>query len=127
MKIRNPRLAIVGCGDIAEFHAPACREAGLELTAVCSRAGSTRLASFADRHGIPLVFEDVEKLLAASDDWDALLIAVPVDVTLSVLVSALDSHKPILVEKPVARRSSDLLPLINRSLPVIVGYNRRYY
>ena len=123
----KPRLALIGCGKISEFHAPACREAGFELAAVCSRPGSTRLDSFAQRHDIPLVFDNVEALLDAREKWDALLIAISVEATLDVLTLALESGAPILVEKPVALRSAELLPIINRGLPVIVGYNRRFY
>lgn len=123
----GPRLAFIGCGNIAEFHAPACRAAGLDLVAVCSRPGSPRLRSFAERHCIPLVFDHTSELFHAREEWDALLIAVPIGATLDILVCALETKAPILVEKPVAWRSKDLMPLIHRQLPVIVGYNRRFY
>ncbi|MBI4305288.1 MAG: Gfo/Idh/MocA family oxidoreductase [Chloroflexi bacterium] len=123
----EPRLALIGCGGIADFHVPACREAGFRVTAVCSRPESTRIAAFSQRHGIPLVFNDVRRLMAARNEWDALLIAAPADVTLGVLNLALESGAPVLVEKPVALRASALLPLLGRRLPVIVGYNRRFY
>ena len=123
----GPRIALIGCGNMAEFHASACRAAGFELAAVCSRPGSTRLRPFAERYGIPLVFDQVSDLLSAREEWDALLIAVSIDVTLETLERALETGAPILVEKPVAWRSQDLLPLLRRRLPVIVGYNRRFY
>ena len=125
--LNNLHLAIVGCGDIAEFHAPAFREAGFELSAVCSKYGSNRLQPFASRHEIPLAFDKLEDLLNARKTWDGLLIAVPADVTLDILNLCIASDAPILVEKPVAMRSRDLLPLIHRELPIIVGYNRRFY
>ena len=122
-----PRLALIGCGNIAEFHAPACREAGFELAAVCSRPGSARLHPFAERHEIPAVFDSVDSLLLARDEWDAILIAVAVEETLDVLKASLAYDAPILVEKPVSFRSDELAPLLQRNLPVIVGYNRRFY
>ena len=106
---------------------PACREAGFDVTAICSRPGSTRLHSFAKRHEIPLIFDNFDYLLKARREWDALLIAVSVEDTLDVLNLALKSQAPIMVEKPVALRSADLLPFINRGLPVTVAYNRRFY
>lgn len=123
----RPRLAIIGCGNIAEFHAPAFHASGFDLAAVCSRPGSPRRGPFAKRHGIPLVFDGVPELLDARSAWDALLIAAPIDATLDILKLAIESGAPILVEKPVAWRSEDLSPLIGRDLPVIVGYNRRFY
>ena len=70
------RVAFIGCGDIAEFHAPAFRAAGFDIAAVCSRPESTRLRSFGERHSIPLVFNRITDLLDAREEWDALLIAV---------------------------------------------------
>ena len=123
----KPRLGIIGCGRISEFHASACREAGFELAVVCSRPGSVRLRPFAQRYGIPLVFDTVEELLQADGEWDALLIAISIEDTLDVLTLAVESAAPILVEKPVAFRSADVMPLMDRGSNVIVGYNRRFY
>lgn len=123
----STRLAILGGGAIADFHAPACRRAGFELAAVSSSPGSTTVAGFAERHGVAQVFDGPGALLAAREAWDAVLIAVPTVETLEVFEAALDTGAPILVEKPVALRSADLEPFMGRDLPVIVGYNRRFY
>ena len=123
----SPRIAFIGCGNIAEFHAPAFRAAGFDLAAVCSRPESPRLRPFAQRHNIPLVFDEASELLEARKEWDALLIAVSIDATLETLMCALEAGAPVLVEKPVAWRSEDLVPFLYRRLPVIVGYNRRFY
>lgn len=127
LSMSNPRLAMIGCGRIAEFHAPAFRAAGFELAAVCSSPGSPRPGAFASKHGIPFVFDTVDDLLSSRQRWDALLIAVSVEATLDVLKLVLESGAPILVEKPVCLRSADLLPYIDRGSLVIVGYNRRFY
>jgi predicted dehydrogenase len=73
------------------------------------------------------VFPGVSDLLEASHEYDAILIAASIEGTLPVLRSALETKLPILVEKPVSYRSEELLPLICHDLPVIVGYNRRFY
>jgi predicted dehydrogenase len=121
------RLALLGAGKIAEFHVPAARRAGFEVVAVAARPGSTTPAALAERHGIPRVFDGAEALLAARDEWDALLISVPVPDLLSVLERSLEAGAPVLVEKPVALRSRDLDSLAGRDLPVMVAYNRRFY
>lgn len=126
-EMKKPRLAIIGAGRVTEFHVPAFREAGFEVTAICSRPGSDSAKSMGERHGIDNVFDGMEALLAASDAWDALLITVTTTSTLEVLEQALQAGVPVLVEKPVALRSADLEPYINRDLPVLVGYNRRFY
>ena len=125
--VKKPRLAFIGCGDVAEFHARAFRAVGFDLAAVCSRPGSNRLKPFAERYGIPRMFEQISELIKARDEWDGALIAVPIDATLETLHRTLEADAPILVEKPVAWRSRELLPLTHQRLPVIVGYNRRFY
>ena len=121
------RLAIIGCGMNAQDHAPAFRAAGFDITAVCGTPGSRQVHPFAERHGIPLVFDKVTDLLDARREWDGLLIVVSVDAALGVLELALEADAPILIEKPISYRSKDLLPFLHRDLPIIVGYNRRYF
>lgn len=121
------RVAIIGAGAIAEFHAPALREAGFELGGVCSRPGSASVADFAVRHGIPQVFDGAERLLAEAGAWDALVVTAPTGRIVELLELALTLDVPVLVEKPVALRSEPLVPFLGRDLPVLVGYNRRFY
>lgn len=123
----SPRLALIGCGSIADFHVPALRNAGFDIAAVCSRPGSARPAEFARRHDIETVADGPQAILSKAEDWDALVIAVSERSTLAVLEAALRVEKPILVEKPVALRSEELRPYIAPEAPVMVGYNRRYY
>jgi len=121
------RLGLMGSGGIAEFHTPALKAAGFEVSAVCASPGSTRAREFADRHEIPQVLHDTSAMLAARDLWDALVIAIPIEATLEVLLEAVATGAPVLVEKPVAFQASDLVPLLGRALPVQVAYNRRFY
>lgn len=121
------RAALIGCGAIAEYHAPALKAAGFTITAVASRPGSRTVAAFSLRHGIPNVFPSPQELLAARGLWDALLIAVPPQATLPILKEAVALGVPTLVEKPAACTAAELKPLLKREAPVIVGYNRRFY
>lgn len=127
MAAKRLRLAVIGAGRIAYDHARAFLAVGFDLAAVCARPGSPRSRELALKFGIPLVFDEVGELLAARERWDALLIAVSPEATLDVLLAALPTGAPILVEKPVALRSEALRPLLGRDLPVLVGYNRRFY
>lgn len=121
------RLAIVGAGAIADFHAPAFRHAGFDLAVVASRPGSTSVAGFAERHGIPVVAADVDDVVRQADQWDAVLVAVPTVDTIEVLDAVLAAGKPVLVEKPVGVRSAEVVRFASSDVPVLVGYNRRYY
>lgn len=121
------RIGFIGCGQICDYHAVAMKAAGFEITAVCSRPGSRTPYAFAARHGIPRVFDGPEALLEAQNLWDTLLIATPPEATPSILRRAIALGVPILVEKPAAKAAADLKPFVGKELPVLVGYNRRFY
>ncbi len=121
------RIGFIGCGHIAEFHATAFKKAGFEITAVSARPGSQRIQPFAERHGIASIFDSPTEMFVAKDLYDCLLIAVNIEKTLGLLDQALQLNIPILVEKPVSFYSEELKPFLGRDLPVIVGYNRRFY
>lgn len=119
---------MIGVGIVAEARVPALRAAGLEVAGVSTRPGSKRLREFAARHGIPQVFDDWGALLAAADEWDAVVISTWPDGTPEVLTAAIELGVPILVEKPVAWSSARLRQLCAKPHDqVIVGYNRRFY
>jgi|TARA_B100000315_G_C14581327_1_gene590624 predicted dehydrogenase len=123
----KPRLAIIGSGNIAEFHVLACREAGFNISAIAASPGSKRVRQFSKKHNIPLVYASADLLLDAFEEWDALLICSSIDSTLEILTKAVEIGTPILVEKPISFRSMDLIPLLKYKGPLIVGYNRRFY
>jgi predicted dehydrogenase len=127
MQLGQLRVGMIGCGVNAEDHVRSMREAGLEIAAVCGTVDSPRVADFAKRHEIPLVFNGADELLNARKEWDALALITPPNITLEILEKALPIGVPMFVEKPVAFRSERIKPLLGRNLPVIVGYNRRYY
>lgn len=121
------RVAMIGCGDISEFHAPALAQAGFELTAVASRRGSKRVADFGARHGFAAVYSDVDALFDDRTGWDALVITTPTEATARLTERGVEAGKPILAEKPVAFTPTALDNLIGVGARVIVGYNRRFY
>lgn len=122
-----PRLAIIGTSDIAMFHVDAAREAGFSVDHVAARPNSTTVVDFARRHEIANTWNDPLDLIASSDRWDALIIASTTESVLGLLRSAIETGKPILVEKPVAVHSSELNVLDLSNPRVLVAYNRRFY
>jgi predicted dehydrogenase len=123
----KPRIGLIGCGAIAEFHVPALIEAGLEVSAVAGSPGSARAREFATRHNIARVFETADDLLGQKNEFDGILIAVPVSRTLEILRATIETGLPVLVEKPISYKSSDLDSIRVTKHPLIVGYNRRFY
>lgn len=122
------RIAIIGCGNIANFHIPALREAGLECVHCASSPNSKTIDKFAAHHKITKVWTDPKKLARAKDQWDGMVIAASVEPTLDLLKIVARSGKPVLVEKPVATSSESLAEFSTQSPSnVIVAYNRRHY
>jgi len=124
--LSGPRLAFLGAGDIAGYHAKAARHAGFDLAAIASRKGSDRAIAFAKEHSFGHVYNSPQELL--SGDWDALLVCTSVETAFQYAVAAVESERPILLEKPVAMKSSDLLGILDGDTSnIVVGYNRRHY
>lgn len=121
-------VGLVGVGPISDWHVRALRAAGLEVTAVSSRTGSTRVHDFARRHGIPRVYASWLAMLDEPAHWDALVIATHTDGTADVLSSAMGLKVPILVEKPVGWTAARVAELAaGAHSRVLVGFNRRFY
>ncbi|OUV43103.1 MAG: hypothetical protein CBC71_03380 [Rhodobacteraceae bacterium TMED111] len=122
------KIALIGSGQIANFHVPALKAAGLEIVHCASSPHSKTIAEFAKRHKIKKIWQDPEELIKSFDQWDGIVIASATDPTLHLLNLAMVSGKPILVEKPVSY-DADLLSKYSNSAPknIIVAYNRRHY
>jgi predicted dehydrogenase len=97
---RKVRLAVVGCGDIAETgHLPAiARSADVDLVGLVD-LDAARRHELATRHGVPDSAD-----LASAQEWgaDAVILATPPEVTPIVAMSALAQGLDALVEKPMA-------------------------
>ncbi len=120
------RVALVGCGRIAPAHLAALRSAGCVVTALAGSPGSVRARAFAEANAIPTTFDTLDDL-AASELWDAAVVATSVETTVEVTRSLAASGRPLLVEKPIGLRAAVLEPLHAVADQVIVGYNRRFY
>ena len=120
------RLAIVGSGEIANFHVAAAKSAGFDVVGVAARKNSQTVNAFAQTHAIKKVWSDSTELVA-SGEWDALILAASTEAIIPLLKQALEVGKPVLVEKPISTSSSELVPLIGYEKNVMVGFNRRFY
>ena len=123
----NPKIAIIGCGNIANEHANVLKAVGFDVTCCTSSPGSKNAFSFAKIQKISRVFFDYKELLHNENYYDCILIACSTDVTFEILTEAMKLGKPILVEKPITKvvKNFDDIDLNNNL--VRVGYNRRFY
>ena len=95
------RAGVIGAGAIGPAHMGGYREAAAaELTAVCD-VHRGRAQAAAAEFGIPHVFTDYRKMLAA-DVVDAVSVCTPNNTHLPITVAALQAGKHVLCEKPLA-------------------------
>jgi len=124
--MKAPRAALVGAGAIAPFHIDALRAVGFEIAHLAASPGSLRAQHLAKSHGISSVWDTAEELILGGD-WDCLVLASSTESLLELLLLATQAGRPVLVEKPVTFRASDLTPLLKQDANIRVAYNRRFY
>ena len=122
------RIGMIGVGNIAQFHIKALNAVGLEVVACAGTQNSERAMAFAAQHGVPRVCSCSHDMLSIADELDGFVIATSPEATLQILEESLETKKPILVEKPVSLKASEL-SIFEHASPsnVLVAYNRRFY
>ena len=120
------KLAVIGCGNIAEFHINAMRAVGFSIVSIAARLNSSNVEAFSKNNNIQKVYKNPLDLLNSSSEWDALLLLTPASVMVDYLKLVAPLMKPILVEKPVADNHIDLQSVIKYK-NIRVAYNRRFY
>ncbi len=94
-----PRVAIVGCGQIADAHVHEARRAGARVVAVCDLAAAMAEQAAA-RLGVPSWFDDVEVMLERARP-DVVHVTTPPASHLPVARVALAHGAHVYVEKPL--------------------------
>lgn len=98
----KPRVAVIGCGYWGSNHIRTLKSLGV-LHAV-SDANRARAEGFASDHEVLAIDPDE---LAARDDVDAVVIALPPQFHAEVATSMIRAGKDVLVEKPIALTVAD--------------------
>ena len=124
------RLALVGCGRIAQVaHLPALEKAeGIELVAVSDPSREV-VDAVARRYGVPVAHTD-QSLVLSDPSVEAVLVAAPDRFHHPIAASALAAGKHVLVEKPLAStvtEATELAELVRRTgLVLQVGAMKRH-
>lgn len=120
------KLAILGAGFAASFHAMALKEiSGVEIVAVGSKT-QAHAERFAKRWGIPKVFygdQAIEKV-ASDHDVEAVDVTLPNFLHRDAVIAAAENGKNVIVEKPLARtkrEAKEMLDAVERH-GVLHGY-----
>ena len=123
------RWGILGCGDVTEVKSgPALQKAARSTVVACMRRDGEKAKDYAARHKIPRHYNNAADLIR-DKEVDAVYIATPPSSHADLSIMALESGKPVLVEKPVALTTAEADEMAaaardaKRSL--IVAYYRR--
>lgn len=126
--MNKPRLAIIGTGNIANFHCDAFKQAGFDLSHAAGSKNSQNIESFSKKHIIQNIFKDPFDVLKNHEEWDVILLSTPTEKNIDYLDSIIELQKPALIEKPVATSPEYLSKFKQNDHPHIrVAYNRRFY
>ena len=126
---RSPfRVALVGCGRIADVHVAALREAH-QVVAACCDLSLPVAEAFAKRHGIARSFADVEGMLGEIRP-DAVHLLTP-PASHRALVEACARHGVhAYIEKPLASSEADACAIVEcarmAGIRVCPGHNRLF-
>ncbi|GAB2763095.1 Gfo/Idh/MocA family oxidoreductase [Rhabdobacter roseus] len=123
------RWGIIGCGDVTEKKSgPAFSKVPHSELVAVMRRDAAKAADYAQRHGVPKWYDQVDDLIN-DPDVNAIYIATPPDVHKEYTLKALRAGKPVYVEKPMARNAAECEDMVQASrdtgVPLFVAYYRR--
>ena len=103
----STKIAIIGAGGMAAYHAKGVREAGAEIIALAD-VNAAAAEKAAARHGISRHFGDVAEMLRALPELDAVSIIVPNKFHAPLALQALQAGKHVFCEKPPALSAAEM-------------------
>ena len=122
-------VGYIGSSPISNFHIPALKKNGFKISAIGTTKNSQTSKAIAEKYRLIDQFchNGWEEVL--NNDLDAYVICVNVKFTLGILEKALETGKPIFVEKPINYEYKSLEKIRNHKniKNIFVGYNRRFY
>lgn len=113
-KMRDYRIAIVGCGAIAEIgHIPAaCKLEKVKLIGLVD-SDKSQAEKLAERFGVP---KAVSSLAEVADDIEAVILATPPHVRPLVAEQAFSAGLHVLCEKPLANSTAECRAILSAAM-----------
>lgn len=106
------QVAVIGCGEIADFHLSAVlAKAETSLYAICDSATDDRLEKRQEKYGAEIAVRDYRELV---DDpkVDIAVICTPDNTHLEMTAAFLRAGKAVLLEKPMALTNEECLEIM---------------
>lgn len=120
-------IAIIGCGLIGKKRINTLNDRGVLIACADSNLQKAKEVSSSTNS---LYFENWKEVLKLKE-VDIVIVSTLHDSLAEISLEAIRANKNVLVEKPAARSSKELRPLIkaikNKKIKVRVGFNHRYH
>lgn len=127
--MKSVKWGIIGCGNVTEVKSgPAFNIVENSALVAVMRRDAGKAKDYAKRHGVPHWYTDANELIA-DKEVNAIYVATPPDTHASYTIKALESGKPVYVEKPMTRNFSECQQMIEvaeeMGMSLFVAYYRR--
>ena len=106
------RIAFIGCGNIARYHAEVLLSLGCSIVAVAARKGSANINNFAKIYGIPAKYHCWKRMIK-NENIDAIIVTASWDSIDNIILPLLKYDIPCFVEKPIALTSKKVEKIIS--------------
>ncbi len=123
------RIAIAGCGKIADQHAQAIRRlSGCEIVAACDRE-PLMAEQFCERFKVPQAFTDLAEMLEKAKP-DVVHITTPAETHFALAKLCMERNCHVYVEKPFTLYAEEARQLVElaaqKGVKLTVGHNYRF-
>jgi len=120
---------IIGCGDVTELKSgPAFNKVKDSALVAVMRRDGAKAEDYARRHGVPLWYDDAQKLIN-NPDVNAIYIATPPGSHEFYTLEAIKAGKPVYVEKPMTLNATSAQKMIqaaeDENIKLVVAHYRR--
>ena len=120
---------IIGCGDVTEGQSgPAFTKIPNSSLVAVMRRDVAKAKDYAQRHGVPKWYNDATQLIA-DPDVNAIYVATPPSFHEYFTLAAINAHKPVYVEKPMATHALSAMNMMkhaeDRQVKLVVAHYRR--
>jgi predicted dehydrogenase/nucleoside-diphosphate-sugar epimerase len=123
------RVALVGCGRIADVHVEALRPVPDAILVACCDLDVAVARAFASKHGIPRAYADVETMLIQSAP-DVVHLLTPPESHRALVEACAHHGAHVYVEKPLASNEADARAILEAAeaarIQVCPGHNRLF-
>ena len=128
--MKKVKIGLVGAGGIGNVHLNGYKKLdNVEIAAICD-INPVNLNATADRFGIEKRYTDIDAMLAAHPELDAVDVCVWNNNHAVCTIKALDAGKHVLCEKPMAynaKQAEEMLAAAKRNNKLLmIGFSMRF-